>query len=115
MTLGEELRRLRGNTPQRSIADRLGVSPALLSNYENDYAAPSSARLRDMVELYCDEQEVEDMYESLLQMRQDALSEDKVPSRISKNIMRSIHEVLIEILTELRRARAEREQQHEQG
>ncbi|CAL7883766.1 DNA-binding helix-turn-helix protein [Fusobacterium necrophorum subsp. funduliforme ATCC 51357] len=41
MTIGEKLRKLRGNKTQTKLAKELGILPSAYSNYENDYRVPN--------------------------------------------------------------------------
>lgn len=37
MTIGEKLKKLRGNKSQTELAKELGILPSVYSNYENNY------------------------------------------------------------------------------
>lgn len=40
MTIGEKLKKLRGNKVRKIVAEDLGITESSLSNYENDYRIP---------------------------------------------------------------------------
>lgn len=40
MTIGEKLKKLRGNKIRKIVAEDLGITESSLSNYENDYRIP---------------------------------------------------------------------------
>lgn len=52
MTLGERLRKLRGERMQKEIADELGISRARYSHYERDHVQPDHELLYKMADVY---------------------------------------------------------------
>lgn len=52
MTLGDRLKKFRGKRIQEDIADRLGVSRASYSHYENDHVQPDIETLLKMANLF---------------------------------------------------------------
>ena len=41
MTIGEKLKKLRGNKTQTELAKELGILPSAYSNYESNYRVPN--------------------------------------------------------------------------
>lgn len=50
--LGERLRKLRGSRTQQEIADKLGISRARYSHYENEHVQPDTDMLQRMASLH---------------------------------------------------------------
>lgn len=52
MTIGEKLKKLRGNKRQIEIAKELGILPSAYSNYENDYRIPNDETKKKIADYY---------------------------------------------------------------
>lgn len=53
MTIGEKLKKLRGNKIRKIVAEDLGITESSLSNYENDYRIPRD-EVKKKIALYYD-------------------------------------------------------------
>ncbi|WP_314347007.1 helix-turn-helix transcriptional regulator [Fusobacterium massiliense] len=52
MTIGEKLKKLRGDKKQSVLARELGILPSAYSNYENDYRVPNDETKRKIARYY---------------------------------------------------------------
>ena len=52
MTIGEKLKKLRGEKKTKDVAKDLGITISALSNYENDYRVPRDETKRKIVNYY---------------------------------------------------------------
>lgn len=52
MTIGEKLKKLRGDKKQSILARELGILPSAYSNYENDYRVPNDEIKKKIADFY---------------------------------------------------------------
>ncbi|KUL99355.1 transcriptional regulator [Fusobacterium nucleatum subsp. nucleatum] len=52
MTIGEKLKKLRGEKKTKDVAKDLGITISALSNYENDYRVPRDETKRKIANYY---------------------------------------------------------------
>ena len=52
MTIGEKLKKLRGDKKQSILARELGILPSAYSNYENDYRVPNDEIKKKRADFY---------------------------------------------------------------
>ena len=52
MTIGEKLKKLRGNKTQTELAKELGILPSTYSNYESNYRVPNDEVKKKIARYY---------------------------------------------------------------
>lgn len=52
MTIGEKLKKLRGEKKTKDVAKDIGITISALSNYENDYRIPRDETKRKIAKYY---------------------------------------------------------------
>ena len=52
MTIGEKLKKLRGNKSQTEVAKEIGITISAYSNYENNYRVPRDEAKRKIAEYF---------------------------------------------------------------